>query len=46
MKKCKDCNSRLLSLYYRENKKDFRKWVKITEIYCRNCKTLEQPQEE
>lgn len=36
--KCKKCNTTLLFLYYRDNQKDKRNWVKTKILYCKSCK--------
>jgi len=39
--KCKECNSLLLNIYYRENKDHERTWIKIKKgKYCKVCKNL------
>ena len=38
MKRCKKCDSLLLSLYYRDNQKNHRNWVKTKYRYCKKCK--------
>lgn len=39
-KKCSRCDSLLLFLYYRENQKDKRNWIKTKYYYCKKCKIV------
>ena len=38
--RCKKCNSNCLLLYFRDNQKDKRNWVKTKYLYCKKCKNL------
>ncbi|GAG79512.1 unnamed protein product [marine sediment metagenome] len=40
MKHCPKCNSLLLYLYYRDNRRDERSWVKTKYLYCKRCNKL------
>jgi len=36
-KRCDECDTKLVSLYFRERHNGKLRWVKIDEKYCRNC---------
>jgi len=39
--KCKECDSLLLNIYYRENNETNRNWVRIKKgKYCKECKKI------
>lgn len=40
--KCPKCDSFLLSLYYRSNKKNKRSWEKTKYFYCKKCKKIQE----
>lgn len=44
LKDCPKCHRSLLSIYYRDNSEDSRKWVRIEGIaYCPECGEIRKP---